>query len=251
MKKLIIIYGLTASLAACGGDGGDGAATIKIGLKGEAGASAPTGRDQQGSAFTFSTARAYIRHIELDLPDDKKCADLTPEELGSLHCDSDKLRLDGPFAIDLMTGEATPSLAGINIPAGVYKRVDIRFDDVKPDDGIVDASDPLQDNTMVATGSFDNQGSDTPFELVLKFNEDARFESPEGIEVTADAGEFGLWLDVAQWFRAIPVTQCIDDGDLETKDGTLMMQDDRGSCSDIENALKNAIKTSGQLDRGD
>lgn len=241
-------------LAACGGADGPDSAALVLGLRGVGGA--PAGLDASGRTFTIDAARAYVRHIALDLPDGQRCAAL---DLGpGYRCDSsgsggrDQVRAEGPFVIDLVARTSAPPLPSAPLPAGPWRRVDVRLDDGDPADGLVSAGDPLDDQTLVASGRFDHDGRSTPFDLRLRFNEDARFERPEGVVLGADgAAGLALELDVAGWFSQLSLTDCLDDGDLELRDGRLVLEDGRGSCSDVENQLKEAIKRSAQLDRRD
>ena len=85
--------------------------------------------------------------------------------------------------------------------------------------------------------------------MALDFTQDAVFEDLGGVSVQEGVGnEVLLLLDVADWFSQLPLTECLDDGDLELTGGALVLADDAGGCSDIENTIKDAIKDSGQLD---
>lgn len=255
MKRLLLIALVSlASLSGCAGvETGNGragftTATVQLALRTAAGTpGAPTTEDSAGTKYVFTTARAVVRHVELSLPSGQTCTSLDLTGLDSrITCDPSGLRVNGPFVVDLLTGVSTPSLADLSVPAGVYDRVDVRFDDAK---GAVPASDPLSKNTLLAEGTFDTGAGPQSFRLRLKFNEDARFERPGGFELTEDAAEeVLLWLDVASWFKSLPLTECIDEGRFDEEGGKLLFEDSGGGCSDIENTLKKAIKESGQLD---
>ena len=133
-------------------------------------------------------------------------------------------------------------------PLGNYTRVDVRFDEAAPDEGVVDAADPLARRTMLAAGRLEDG---TPYDLSLAFDEDARFEDPAGLAIPEEVGALLLWLDVSAWFTALPLAECRQDGDLEMVNDRLQLAEGRGSCSDVENHLKEQIKRSGQLDRDD
>jgi hypothetical protein len=49
------------------------------------------------------------------------------------------------------------------------------------------------------------------------------------------------------WFAALPLTRCLDDGDLTIVNGRIAIEDKGARCNGIENALKDAIKTSVSL----
>ena len=243
---------------ACGSDGsnagGEGAVTMRLALTAsEPPEGAQPGAialaDAGGTAFTIESAQAYVRHIQLDLPDGQSCVDLDFEFQDPVSCEEDKIEIGGPFLFDLIAGTSQPSLADLRIPAGDYDRVDVRFDDAEPREGLVGEAESLADHTMHASGRFDHGGEEMAFELLLKFNEDARFEAPGGIALGEAGGtDAMLMLDVSHWFEALPVTDCMEDGDLALEDGTLRIDDERSQCSDIESTLKDTIKSSGQLE---
>lgn len=223
--------------------------SVELGLRGSS--STPASADSGGTEFRIESARGSIRSIELDLPAGQTCATIDSTQVAGFHCDasSQKLRLEGPFAIDLLTREATPSLDGFSVPPGRYARADVRFDDADPRDGVVGDADPLAEQTLIASGSFEHEGATHRFSLSLDFDEDARFEAPGGVEVGGDAEALLLELDVARWFSALPITECMDRGELQEVDGALQLRDGDGGCSSIENTIKSSIKSSGQLDR--
>jgi len=186
--------------------------------------------DQAGNTFTLTTARARVRHVELYLPAGASCA-------GVAGCDGDKIRVDGPWDIDLLTGDATPALPRVEVPLGTYRRVDVRFE---PDDG---------DVTLAVSGTVLFRGAPTPFTLALDFNETARFESATGFVVTRDVVQDAVArLAPATWFAALPLVACADDGDLPIEGGTIVITDGDGSCSDVESVVRDAIKGSGRLE---
>ncbi len=100
--------------------------------------------DLSGTEFSIKEARMGVRHIQSDFTDG--ASDTLPE---------DKISTDGPFVINLMTGESTPDRGEFTIEPGLYKRIDVRLDDSKASDGLVDSNDALFENTLVITGNFD------------------------------------------------------------------------------------------------
>jgi hypothetical protein len=61
--------------------------------------------------------------------------------------------------------------------------------------------------------------------------------------------DLAVELDVALWFGTLPITTCIDDGDLVIDGQNHLLIANSGDCSTVENDLKEAMKTSGQLDK--
>lgn len=218
--------------------------------------------DATGAAFALDVVRANVRRIDIDLPAGTSCVGL-PGLVSAAGDDDDgtpytnvcqlggaEIRLNGPWVIDLVARTATPPLPTITVPAGAYRRVDVRFDDADPDDGHISASDPLAEHTLFATGTVPVNGTATPFRLLLDFSEDARFDASSDLVLAEDvAHSVLLELDPSAWFAALPLARCAEDGDLTVEGGVLLLEDDGGDCSDIEGAIKDAIKASGELRR--
>jgi hypothetical protein len=151
----------------------------------------------------------------------------------------------GPFVVDLMTGETTPSLAGLRIPELAYSRIDVRLHEGRLGNGVLTSGDELVGRSLVVRADFVYM--DTPVELVLslKFSEDVRFEAPGG--VPAGPG-VALELDASRWLAGVRLGDCLDDGDLVVENGVLLVDEDSdSSCSDVENTIRTNIKRSGQV----
>ncbi len=259
----LIPWTLAGLLTACGGDSGEtefSTISMRLTLDDSATSAADDSSDedapadvsityrlveQGGHRLTVEQASVFIRHVEFDLPEGAECE---AEHTGDV-CDEDKLSFDGPWVVDLMTGAADPDLSELRVPAGTYKRVDVRLDDAESDEAHdIDGVDSLHGNTLVVSGTYSGPEAER-FELSLKFNEDARFEhEDEGLQVEAGGvRDMVLSLDVAEWFESVDLAKCAEDGDLEVRDGVLII-DESGDCSDVENDLKDAIKNSAQWD---
>lgn len=211
--------------------------------------------DAGGVEFPIEEAEAYLRDLEFDLPPDLTCQDLAFEPEPPVTCGA-SIRVEGPYVVDLVSGTAAgasgSSLQGLIIPSGTYSRVDARFEDADPSDGLVGDTDPLADLSLRVRGTFDGPDGTTPYELRLKFNEDVRIESDLGIEVSDQgANDVIIGLDPAIWLAGVSVVTCLEDGDLDLTLGELIIDDSAGSgnCAGIENTVKENMKRSGQLDR--
>ena len=258
MKVIIQFLFVAAIFTACSDDptapAGDGTATFTMQLSSSTGSASKSTlnsvvtdtifsvTDLSGTLFSIKEARVSVRNIQFDFPDG------VVDTLGE-----DKISIDGPFVIDLMTGVSTPAISEFTIEPGIYKRIDVRLDDSKASDGLVDSSDALFENTLVVAGNFDyDDATGRSFSIVLKFNEDVRFEEPGGIVIDEDAlNNVVINLLVDEWLQGIDITTCLDDGDLTfDNDGNLLIDDSSGggSCQDIEGIIKTNIKNNFDLD---
>jgi hypothetical protein len=250
MNRSIACCALVAS--ACGGGAGgveDGAG-FRVVLE-EAAAADPgqpvTFTDDAGTVFSVLEARASFRHVELFLPDGTRCADVASELAGRVRCheeeleddDGAKLEVEGPFVVDLLTGETTPDLSAVRVPALRYQRVDYRIEDADPEDGVVSESDPLAGLSLWLEATYD-EGTLT---VRLRFNEDVRLEDPAGVDVAGSGGSLIAALRLSSWFDGVPLAECID----QAGGDVVVGEDASGECGDLEPALKDNIKNSGRI----
>ena len=236
--KINTLVGLL--LSACTGSDGVGI-EVRAVSTGPASQSELVFSDDGQSDYIVQTASLRLRHIELDLPDGSDCSDIA-DALDGAECNDsvsdDKIRIQGPFDVNLVSGVATPSLADVVIPEGTYKRVDFRVEDNS------------DDVSFAVTAGFTHNGDAMTLELSLDFNEDIRIETPTGISVDGETDLIAEFV-VGSWLAGVDVGKCIDDDDVHTSGTTVTIDDNStsGSCSDIENTIKDNMKHSGQLDR--
>lgn len=198
-------------------------------------------RDASGTDFTFTEILIHVRDVELDLPAGVTCADVEGELQGA-RCDRDSLKvvLDGPFVLDLLNRTSTPALDA-RLPALSWRRIDFRLDDAEGATG-----DPLLDaHSFAARGDFERDGQMVALEVQLRFNEDARVESPGGVQL-ADGDRLIVDFDAGAWLTGLSIGGCLDRGDLSL-DGDRLRIDDDSDCDDLEKTLKDNIKNSTSL----
>lgn len=254
--KSFWFFGVIGLISGCGGE--TGVVSLKLGLSGEVPPSQALvpgvdrvpgvgGKDLAGTLFVVEEARLAVRDIEFDLPGDEDCDDFDPGDLPDpVTCDEEKVEISGPIVIDLVNETSTPSLEDVEIPAGSYRRIDVRLERIKSGSDLVPADDPLRDASLTAAGSFELDGPKT-FDVALRFNLDARFEAEDGIEVSADTrAEIFARLDVDTWFSDLPISECIENGKLEVVEGHVTL-DEKNDCHDFERTLRDAIRNSGRL----
>jgi len=76
--------------------------------------------DLSGTIFRITEARANIRHIQFNL-----------SEEGIAEDPINQISIEGPFIINLISGETTPYIGDLPLDPGTYKRIDVRLDDTK------------------------------------------------------------------------------------------------------------------------
>ena len=187
--------------------------------------------DAGGTTFTATEARINVRHIQMD------------------STDGDQVSIDGPLVFNVLTGTASGGVADFAAKKGTYKRVDVRIDDSNVTDGILDPADPLVGNSLYITGTHD-YGTGGNFTLVLKFNEDIRFEDPNGVEITDDGSAVLLSLNMAEWMTGVNITTCLETDITVDINGDFVIDDNSpasGACNAIEGDIKSNMKNNYDL----
>lgn len=212
------------------------------------------GEDADGVALTVTEAWVSVETIDLWLADGLACSDVfdptadvvlaaDPDHAPRCSAEDDKLRIEGPFWIDLVTGASDPSLDVVYLPPGAYTRADVKLHPRTPANP---RGDGIDDATLVALGTVSLADGAAPFLLSLRFTDHILFDG----DMAADDGLTALLLllDVRSWFADLPFAACADSGDLGVEaDGTLVLTDGKGGCSEAEKAITDAIKASGRL----
>ncbi len=239
IRKNLLIALTVIFAAACdtgaskGTDTGNG---LRLGLTAADGQAGPyDAEDAQGTQFTVRTAKANVASVLLFLPAEIDCDEIEPHEQAT--CNPARYEISGPFEIDLVTMTSNPPIEA-PIPVGTYKRVEVRFV----------SGGTLGDRTLVGSGVFDDNGTETGFDFAFGFNATSRFESEGGVVIQPD-NELLALLDVSTWLSAAPITDCLQAGDVDVNDGRLQLADGRGQCRALENDIVDAVKKSGRLDR--
>lgn len=199
--------------------------------------------DDGDQMYTPVDIRFVVRHIELDLPDEVVCQDVEDQLEGASCLDGERvIRVDGPMLVDLKSGKVMPSIDNIRVPDLAYKRVDVRIDDDK--DKLLDG-----EHSWNMKSSFEHEGQTYSMEVLLKFNEDIRFERVGGVSV--GSGPLLVSFDPTLWLKGLDITRCLDEGHIKPDGNSIIISDDSdlGECDGYEGMLKENLKKSGQLDK--
>jgi hypothetical protein len=213
------------------------------------------------SGVTLTTARLSVERVDLKLPEGLSCsaagfvaqANVTCEEEMEID-DSDgeqeiesKIRLQGPFVFDLLTGASTPDLGTLTVPSGIYREVEVDLHEAEAEDGLLSAGDPLIGNTLHVEGTYTGvDGSSQPFSMALDFDEEIEIESPGGVQVLeGDVEPIATQLDVSMWFAGVDLSACAASGSVDIDDS------ESSACDNLEETIKENIKNSFEFEDDD
>lgn len=202
--------------------------------------------DAEGTAFHLTEVRVGLRDIELDLPVGVACRDVEADLVEATCSDVErKVRVAGPFAANLLTGETTPPIVGVRVPAIAYPRIDYRVVDLADATDLLPTGDPLRVASFTATADFENaSGSMMTLSIALDFTEDIRLENRDGV-VLPPGGTMTVAFDTEGWFDGLRVGRCIAAGELRVEGATVFVDED-DDC-DFEGTLRDNLTRSPRL----
>ena len=186
------------------------------------------------------------REGDIEIPDSERKPDGTPlaiasattaetveqEEVQSADCKNGFLVVEGPFQIDLISGESTPSLAAMELSPGTYRWIDLR---VAP----VDDEDASMNNiTLVADGEYEN-GTTVPVHVALTMAEPPmRIQPADGIVIEQEGGvDISVEIQERDWFKGIDedLAMCAESESAPLVDGVLQITGTTGGACDRVN----------------
>lgn len=178
---------------------------------------------------------------------------------------------EGPYVVNLITNEVTPSLADVVLPAELFTQVKIELHKIEggEDDGnggtLVAADDPLYDNSIYLAGTYTGQTSggavvDMPFYMSYDLSEEFRLSAPstaDGIDLSqALTNSVIIAFNMQEWFAFDQSTKNPDGLDftsfssMDNGFGTQVLNLNKDSESDNHNlreVIKDLIKKSGHF----
>ncbi|MFW5967983.1 MAG: hypothetical protein ACOCV2_10715, partial [Persicimonas sp.] len=185
--------------------------------------------DTDGSVYSWTEAELVVDQMELDLPGDNDDCDNFDDILeGPVECDDgvledEEIRIDGPFTVNLADGTTSLSDEDLTIPALDYEEVDVEVDELESDDD-TDARDELINHTFFGLADFEDNGNGQELFAQFEFDEEATVGEDDE-DLGPENGEtLIIEFDVVDWFDGIPITECLDMGDLE-EDGDQVIVD--------------------------
>lgn len=210
--------------------------------------------DAQGTVFTITSVETYLSDLQLKLPEETGCPDYSDFAFyPPLSCNDGKINIEGPFVADMGAGTLFPSPGLLKVPPGTYGEANALLEPGNPVDGIISGGDPLDGITIHGEGTFIYNMNPRTFEFSISFTDKATFYSLTGIPVAGiGIDHLVLAVDTAVWFAALPITDCLDTGELNIDLSDHLVIADSGmmggSCETIENDLASAIRDSGDLE---
>lgn len=177
---------------------------------------------------------------------------LAVEELGlrrASDCDGDnRLDLERPFSVDIVTGDTQPALGPVLRPAVSYCRLEIEISAPEARDGL---PAELDGKSVWVTGS---TADGTPFEISLQESDELRIDGEFTLERGGDALIVGF--DLASWVSPAELESVIP-----ADDGVIRIDSDNGDSEElVSDILKNVadsitlfrdINNNGRLDTGE
>ncbi|QDG51617.1 hypothetical protein FIV42_12925 [Persicimonas caeni] len=219
--------------------------------------------DDNGTVYTLTESRLLVEEIEFELPQYVECDDIEAQLAPEVKCDSQfddevdasdddisnnaELKIEGPFVLDVATGELTPNIGEVPIPALRYQEIDVEFDEAKSTTRGVSSGDLIVGNTWIVNAAFrDEENNARELAIRVGFSGEVDVEPDGGIDVPED-GRVVFTFDVARFLENVPLTSCLRDGDLKTSGTQVLVTNntDSGECLNMKERLENTLKASG------
>lgn len=247
-----LVFASGAVLIGCGDDDGAqrdfGVATAELVVVSTAGDQMQPieFQDPQGTVYTLTSAVLQIDELEFQMPEDIDCDDierqLERDFSDRVECDDSfietedaEIKVEGPFLVDLMTGETMPELFTIRVPAIPYTEIDVEVTDSAE---LLLADNTTFDDTIRATADFEFEGNKRELQLALDFETETDIQAGEDDQTGFDIQEgdnLRLMLNFNNIFAGIPLTQCLREGDIKAQNGVVEVTDSGdGECADVE-----------------
>ncbi len=205
----------------------------------------PLIHDAQGTEFRITAALASVDRIAFRLAETDSCGEFQEVfENRYYTCLNGFVRINGPFQIDLLTGQFTPSLGNLPVPLSNYQWMELVFEQGDAAVSPVEDGSPLIGRSIWVEGIYGDPEDGIAFELPVTREFGVRVYGPLS---QPKAGVIDFILDGDAWLAGLPVTDCVDEGDLTVSDDLLVLENGTGDCSTLENDIVEAIEGSGSV----
>lgn len=207
--------------------------------------------DRDGFEVAIESALFNVERIDFVLPSGEDCSGLPPlASAYAARCDEGggRVRIDGPWVVDLVTGELSPPLEGIEVLDGVFDRVEMRLAPGEAGLGGVGDGEVLDGASLDVTGTIETLRGVAPFGLTLALNAVGRFGGGAAVVIDEASDVVMLSLEVTGWFSSLRLGACIEAGFVPSQAGLLRLERaDRRACGDVERAIRQALTDSGKV----
>ena len=215
--------------------------------------------EEDGVPLRVDEAWVGLGWFDFRLPAGTTCADVDPAALAPpSRCEGDRVRVEGPWLVDLLTGAFHPALGALEVPALAYEGVDLHVDALGPP--AVDANDPRAGFSLGMQGVYDPDGEAIPFEFRFQYTTDIAVAPPQGLALSAGANEqLTVRLDATQWLAQVPLSACLADGKIEIEHGkleieALEVEEEHGEtvyeepCEGVDHAIETGVEDSAEVE---
>lgn len=206
--------------------------------------------DASGSPLILTAIEADIERIQFELPDGVSCRQVPATE-----CDSGEISVKQTFNLDLMTGKSAPALGRIKLPAGLYRKAELRL--VEKVEGHSNsseggASDSSKPNLVIKGHTDSALGTVKAFAIKLDLSEGLDFEKPDGFKIAADSlNAILIQLSVDDWLKDVELVKCIDAADPASDSAGIRILSGDRLCGGQGLLIRRNIEASGEIDRDD
>lgn len=203
-------------------------------------------RDSAGTVIRLDSLRLLTRALEIGLPEGRNCADAK-----GLVCRENEVYLAGPFDFNLLTETATPPLAALRLPFGVYRQVGLEpLEQGGASDTV--GGDRGRPNLFLR-GSISPPGSaPKTFVLEIELEDGIDFIHPSGVAARPDSlNALTLALVVDGWFAGVDMAACLTGGEAKADSVGVLHVRGNSACGGIGFRMQKSIDESGNLVEGE
>lgn len=203
-----------------------------------------TVQDSLGAMITLSAIEVKVQEIDIGLPSGITCAGVV-----GLYCKGGDAAVRGPYAMNLMSGAATPSINFIKLPEGIYSSIGLDFlqPAFGPDSALIPGSSRYNMAIRGRVAAPDSASSS--FELKLDLSDGLDFQDTAGFRIESTAlNNLLLKLDVDGWFAGTDFSSCLNQAKaIADSAGTIVLEGD-GSCDGLGLRIRKNIEASSEVE---
>ncbi|MBD3393331.1 MAG: hypothetical protein GF418_14480 [Chitinivibrionales bacterium] len=202
--------------------------------------------DDDSLAFTVTSAVVTVQALYFVPAAGFDCSTLTEDTQG-VSCDSNGIRLDGPFEFDLLAGTSEPGIDSLMLPEGEYEGLGLllRGDSIST---VGNSGWPIQ-----LAGTFTYEDTMHNFTILADADQLAIYREPGGpFTVKSDTvTHFVVRLHTPHWLESLAIQSCLADQNIAfDTDGTLTIGPNTGAgpCVGLHAQARANVLNSGRLE---